>query len=633
MKIEIDETRACRYVAQTFIVFFLFPYWNRDLFDGTGVGPITVLLPDVDLDAPEYYSSRYGNDTYLPGSSGYEELEKIRIVIILFVRLLPLLLLLAYEVLLIAIHYVSYVVQLLFYRFKYYNGKVEGIKPKPIALIENPVIQLHEQKLCLVGQLNGQTFAVEAPRGFLADALAYSTAGSQMRKESILPASLLAPVERFSSKGICAFKVGDEIVGMGFRAGDYLVTAAHVLVSAESHATLHNTKIEIVVGDKSYNFDTNWNVARFDKLDIIAIQCGTVFFSVAGMSKLKFAYPRPREQVVLQGYHNGIPSRAVGNVEERKDAAHRTFYHTASTTLGWSGTPLINVSNKVVGIHIQGGKDRNAAVVPQLSDFEALFDLDESPQVNDYLYDDRKLTQIEREQEHEIQRAERKERRDEAEREHTRQVRDPHLGNFDETSSSSSEDEEELKRKAAKDARRVTYGKMQKLVQQKEDWADANDEDLYESYKRTLVKRFTERFVRESSDGKDFQLGEVETAPKQVQHQQTGLVMASKSAPTSLPPKVQSTPTSNITAEYTHYRTIEEEFENLPVQLREKLILSLQSKLTPNSGPMDGQKPVVSSAVSSHIVPNEQKPKRRRPKKKSVQQLTGSAIATPTPHP
>ncbi len=183
-----------------------------------------------------------------------------------------------------------------------------------------------------------------------------------MVKESKLALSDIEKVEAFP-KFIGQFKVGKEVVGhfarVLYEGKDCLLTATHVL----STHSLSNLKI----ANKEFSlpFLDSWKVLAYspeNSLDYVIIEVPPANFSVLniGLGHIEPNVPM-RTGVCLYGATEDGVGLSLGNAVK----ADRSFKmkYGASTLPSWSGTPILNSRNRIVGVHTDGGEKFNTGTL------------------------------------------------------------------------------------------------------------------------------------------------------------------------------------------------------------------------------------------------------------------------------
>lgn len=180
----------------------------------------------------------------------------------------------------------------------------------------------------------------------------------QAIKEMAMPTSAFIPTDKryVTTDGVMSVRSGNIVIGMasciGYSTyGPCLVTAAHVwseLWKSGDAYLEHN--------DKTYPVNFKWKVLLDSSphdLDIVVIAVPHPVFAALGVKKLKTGSLKTASRCVTFGFDDGhYFGTSTGRIEHKPREAFRCR-HYASTTFGFSGSPLI-VSGEVVGIHTGG---------------------------------------------------------------------------------------------------------------------------------------------------------------------------------------------------------------------------------------------------------------------------------------
>jgi hypothetical protein len=160
------------------------------------------------------------------------------------------------------------------------------------------------------------------------------------------------------------------LVGMGVRVHDYLVTAAHVANTIFSgtrkpaivpfkhgvQVMLNNKKIKDLTIEE-FNLDLS---VDFKNLDVFAIRKTADFWVSVGITKVPLGKPSMyNQQISTVGLENSMLVSAVGKT--LRDSGRHILWHTASTNKGFSGGPVFSGTN-MVGLHYAAQGDRNEAI-------------------------------------------------------------------------------------------------------------------------------------------------------------------------------------------------------------------------------------------------------------------------------
>jgi hypothetical protein len=149
-------------------------------------------------------------------------------------------------------------------------------------------------------------------------------------------------------KGLVAVRdPTSQIRGMGFivklRGQHCLVTAAHVANYCTGGLVLSRKDLHMQVNDAKIVFQS--------KLDVVAFALPPNTMSILGVGPIKIGKTAAEGlPISCFGFVNGTLARAIGIMG--KTGKNMYFQHTASTTLGFSGTPIIR-DGVVSGIHVR----------------------------------------------------------------------------------------------------------------------------------------------------------------------------------------------------------------------------------------------------------------------------------------
>lgn len=184
------------------------------------------------------------------------------------------------------------------------------------------------------------------------------------------------------------FEVSGIVIGyysrIDYNGRDCLLTAFHVLE--------YNKMADIMICTNSAKIHFNTlemkivSFSRSRDLDYVLMEFPSKTFSILGLKVGKIAQTcglgTPVSVYQLKNVRNQmIPCFSTGCVQ--KDARSWYFKHGASTTVGCSGAPVINVRRQIVGIHVEGGDSTfNCGVIPPF------LRVKESPQNDDVVSGD-----------------------------------------------------------------------------------------------------------------------------------------------------------------------------------------------------------------------------------------------------
>jgi hypothetical protein len=243
---------------------------------------------------------------------------------------------------------------------RYYSGEADGVLQDNSVKIQSSGTKIIDDKCYLVTKYRDVELLVEAPESFFTKAMVVDG----YKPESLLDGSTMKEISKLPP-GIFALTVDGKVHGCGFRSGEFVYTALHVLDTLRIQRELTGAPIQLMVNGKLYLMSDDWKYFDNTGCDVCIIRCPDSFYAGAGIASLKIRSPCRGDVVKLYGFDSKQPTMSVGAITGDIDIPSRTFVHTASTYPGWSGTPLIKTTdNSVVGIHTSGGKTNNIAVFP-----------------------------------------------------------------------------------------------------------------------------------------------------------------------------------------------------------------------------------------------------------------------------
>ncbi|ADN19014.1 polyprotein P2a [Velvet tobacco mottle virus] len=151
-------------------------------------------------------------------------------------------------------------------------------------------------------------------------------------------------------------------IGMGSRVNwqgaDYLLTASHVWSLVTGDFQMAKASKMVSVKDAKCYVE-----AAHAKLDFALIKVPNKYWSSIGVGSAKLLWHKPGQVVKVYGGRSDELVSSVGRAEKDPDLSLR-LTHNASTAPGWSGSPLYNSENFVVGLHtgFSAAEQRNEAV-------------------------------------------------------------------------------------------------------------------------------------------------------------------------------------------------------------------------------------------------------------------------------
>lgn len=194
---------------------------------------------------------------------------------------------------------------------------------------------------------------------------------SRVRPESVIPTSQQAIVD-WPKHMVALGKIADEVVdviGVGYRSVNGLYTAYH---------NVENVQEEICVINPVTGKYATFHPGKFeakDSLDVCAMGVSNAIWSVLGTTSVDHADGYYGQCVFVSGPPfrdtNGAQRavRYMGETLKPRNLRARAmgfFWHTASTTPGFSGAPIMR-GGKVIGMHLasEGDGKHNRAVSAQ----------------------------------------------------------------------------------------------------------------------------------------------------------------------------------------------------------------------------------------------------------------------------
>nr|UHS71593.1 MAG: hypothetical protein [Barnaviridae sp.] len=185
---------------------------------------------------------------------------------------------------------------------------------------------------------------------------------SPVEKEMALPTSLVelfdkSRLDDTSAPGVCSLRSGDgSLISMASRTSykgtDVLLTAAHSWAS-----TMRCAEPKLEAYGKLHRIDKSWLIVAYspaEDLDFVAVSIPSYVWANLGVTTLKWANVRHGSNAKIYGYGPQGFSFSRGTLELCN--IYGTIKHNASSTHGWSGSPVI-VNGRIVGVHT--GADRN----------------------------------------------------------------------------------------------------------------------------------------------------------------------------------------------------------------------------------------------------------------------------------
>jgi hypothetical protein len=144
-----------------------------------------------------------------------------------------------------------------------------------------------------------------------------------------------------------------EVVGLGFRRGNRLVTGVHVW------RDLVGKGRPVFVCHKNKSVQITESVPKVVvasvELDFVEFRLAPAIWSSLGVRKITAAKTvKPGEVVTITGFMNGAVVKTYGRVK-RYEGRPMILGHTASTIPSFSGGAIKNAKGEVVGVHLRHG--------------------------------------------------------------------------------------------------------------------------------------------------------------------------------------------------------------------------------------------------------------------------------------
>jgi hypothetical protein len=180
--------------------------------------------------------------------------------------------------------------------------------------------------------------------------------------ETILAAATLTPIDALP-KFVGFFLVGDTptVVGMFsrvlYKQHNCILTAFHVL---HEHR-LRDLRVGVWKDGEFVTLpvDHTWKlVVVSEQADLVIMMPPQHLFSVLGL-KLGVVDEHPKKHITvyLHGLHEGRPHISYGKLNIREQFKCE---YGASTKSGWSGAPILNARNQIIGVHTTGSDKVNS---------------------------------------------------------------------------------------------------------------------------------------------------------------------------------------------------------------------------------------------------------------------------------
>lgn len=209
----------------------------------------------------------------------------------------------------------------------------------PVAVVETPWGQI-EIELGAGPYLNMLTYIMSN--------IPTRTSGDVKRvEEAAIPGSIKRPCHMpdFMVRMVC---MNGSFYGFGFRYKLNLVVPAHVVRG------LVNAKTDIYIEGRCSKIKLREEIgaARYPMRDLALFTLQNKEWGAIGVASAKLGNLRKNSTVKV--YSPGISpgSINVATGQTMTGGKYLEFYHTCSTTEGSSGSPVLDVNNNVVGIHL-----------------------------------------------------------------------------------------------------------------------------------------------------------------------------------------------------------------------------------------------------------------------------------------
>jgi hypothetical protein len=180
-------------------------------------------------------------------------------------------------------------------------------------------------------------------------------------KETLLADSVIEPIDDYPAF-IGDFIVGDVVIGQFsrilYKGKTALMTATHVLKTHELKKIMINGPQGAVPLSRDYKV---LFYAPVEGLDITILSVPSGVFSLIGVKQGTLVSRVPMvTSVLLYGYDDGKRSVSCGIA--KPESMFRLRYG-ASTKSSWSGTPILDMRRRIIGVHTEGGLKYNVGSV------------------------------------------------------------------------------------------------------------------------------------------------------------------------------------------------------------------------------------------------------------------------------
>nr|UQB76109.1 RNA-dependent RNA polymerase [Flumine sobemo-like virus 24] len=228
---------------------------------------------------------------------------------------------------------------------------VKKVQTPPQTYLEGTMVY-GNSRFYLSVEYEGKELRCNLPIGVGMSMLPTVTTVPDKTPEMAVKGSFTAPCEKDFKDGIVSFRDSTgKIIGMGSRIKSnnrtYLLTAAHVYNAIRNNPS-------IVIEHKSLTHKCSFTgLAAYSKTghyDFAKVTVPDIIWSSLGVKALRTKFAGQRAAIMLWGYDEGGNFITTTGQLNPKDTMGHVF-HTASTFAGWSGTPLLDQTGSVVGLH------------------------------------------------------------------------------------------------------------------------------------------------------------------------------------------------------------------------------------------------------------------------------------------
>jgi hypothetical protein len=226
---------------------------------------------------------------------------------------------------------------LTFTLFRYKFTKIPIILPDQYTFIRGtPVLRVvNGRVVALLKTDNGAYIAID-PYSQAGLALAQFATMTKGKDEMAVVGSVPITLKSWP-KGQVLLRSGDQVVGQAFRLGSFLVTAKHVLDGCPEFDIVSERGV-INIKNPAYN--------SFH--DVASIRLTQVEWAYLGVQQLKQAESDFPAATVSANVGLGW-AKSAGRVPE---VSGFQVFHYLTTEPGYSGAPLVDNQNRVIGVHL-----------------------------------------------------------------------------------------------------------------------------------------------------------------------------------------------------------------------------------------------------------------------------------------